>query len=540
MRELFDERDRRFSRFLPSSEINRVNASPQGVTVVSEEFASMLSLSIDAARATDGLVTPAVGSAVLAAGYDRDFSLIPPDGEAVEPARVPGLDAISLRGRILVRAEPVTLDLNGVVKGQTVDDALALARRRLDLGRRRPGDVVADRRRTAGRRDGARLLRRPCDVEHRRARLAAGRRASAPPDRPRTGAPARTPWTDVTVAAPSCLVADIAAKAALLLGSAGPSWLDGHGLAGALRRHLRLRSREPKLARPGSRPGGSVTALTWYVARSAGIVAYLLLSTSVVLGVLMSARAQLRWPRFAVQEVHRFLAILTAVFIGLHGAALLADKVMPISIVQLLVPFQSSYRPFAVGLGVTSALLMAAVALSNLLRKKIPFRFWRRIHYLTLAVWLTATAHALLSGTDRRDVWFISLVGAAVCSVGLAFLGRFARTVTLGSIGGVAAATVAAVLALSLAPQPAAAHHTTALAAARPAAATVPAAFKGVINAQVQGGDSSPVLSVVGYAGTAGPAGRRARRRRAGAEHLARPELPKRRFVPGHRDAARR
>jgi sulfoxide reductase heme-binding subunit YedZ len=247
-----------------------------------------------------------------------------------------------------------------------------------------------------------------------------------------------------------------------------------------------------------------VSALTWYVARSAGIVAYLLLSTSVVLGVLMSTRAQLRWPRFAVQEVHRFLAILTAVFIGLHGAALLADKVMPISIVQLLAPFQSSYRPFAVGLGVTSALLMAAVALSNLVRRRIPFRFWRRIHYLTLGVWLTATAHGLLSGTDRRDVWFTSLVGAAVCSVGLAFLGRFARTVSLGSVGGVAVATVAAVLALSLAPQPAAAHHTTTIAAARPAAATVPASFTGPISAQVQGGDSSPVLSVVGYAGTAG------------------------------------
>ena len=159
-----------------------------------------------------------------------------------------------------------------------------------------------------------------------------------------------------------------------------------------------------------------MTALTWYVARSAGIVAYLLLSTSVVVGVLMSARAKFTWPRFAVEEVHRFLAILTGVFLALHGIALLADRVVPISIVQLVIPFQTSYRPLGVGLGVTSALLLLAVALSNLVRKRLPFRFWRRIHYVTLAVWLTATAHGLLSGTDRQDFWFIALVGVAVCT----------------------------------------------------------------------------------------------------------------------------
>ena len=74
VRALFEERDARFSRFRPSSELSRVNALPLGLTLVSEEFASMLSLSLDAARATDGLVTPAVGGAIVAAGYDRDFA----------------------------------------------------------------------------------------------------------------------------------------------------------------------------------------------------------------------------------------------------------------------------------------------------------------------------------------------------------------------------------------------------------------------------------------------------------------------------------
>ena len=247
-----------------------------------------------------------------------------------------------------------------------------------------------------------------------------------------------------------------------------------------------------------------MTALTWYVARSAGIVAYVLLSTSVVLGVLMSARARFTWPRFAVQEVHRFLAILTGVFLTLHGIALVADKVVPISILQLVIPFRTSYRPFAVGLGITSALLLLAVSLSNLLRKRLPFRVWRRVHYVTLAVWATATGHGLLAGTDRQDFWFLALVGVAVSSVGLAFLGRFASTVSLGSVGGVAAAAIVAVLALAFAPQARPPRVAAPAGAATSVSATIPASFAGAVSAQVVSDRASPVVSVVGHAGGAG------------------------------------
>ena len=49
---------------------------------------------------------------------------------------------------------------------------------------------------------------------------------------PATGRPARTPWRDVTVAAQNCVAADVAAKAALLRGAGGPSWLDRRCLPG--------------------------------------------------------------------------------------------------------------------------------------------------------------------------------------------------------------------------------------------------------------------------------------------------------------------
>jgi thiamine biosynthesis lipoprotein len=225
---LFEERDRRFSRFLPSSELNCVNAVPRGLIALSEEFASMLSLALDAARATGGLVTPAVGDALHAAGYDRDFDVLSAAEVVVEPARVPSLGALRLRGRFLLRSEDVILDLNGVVKAKTVDDALALAGEgwvsaggdiattgSLVVGLPGGGTVTLDR----GGLATSSVARRAWNGGHHLID-------------PATGAPSTTPWRDVTVAAASCVAADVAAKAALLLGPAGPSWLDRRGLAG--------------------------------------------------------------------------------------------------------------------------------------------------------------------------------------------------------------------------------------------------------------------------------------------------------------------
>jgi thiamine biosynthesis lipoprotein len=237
VRLLFDARDRRFSRFLASSELNQVNASPAGLTLVSEELASMLSLAIDAARATGGLVTPTVGGAVVAAGYDRDFDSLPRNGVAVVPARVPSTAALSLRGRMLLRSEPVQLDLNGVVKGRTVDDALALAG---DGWVAAGGDVATSRPLVVGLPGGDTVTLDAGGLATssiaKRTWIAGAERQHHLID-PATGAPAKTPWRDVTVAAGSCLAADVAAKAALLLGPAGPSWLDRRSLAGRFVAH---------------------------------------------------------------------------------------------------------------------------------------------------------------------------------------------------------------------------------------------------------------------------------------------------------------
>ena len=168
-----------------------------------------------------------------------------------------------------------------------------------------------------------------------------------------------------------------------------------------------------------------MSAAVWYFARSAGIVAYLLLTSSVLLGVLMAGKTSFAWPRFAVEEVHRTLAILTGVFIALHGGTLMLDKVVPIGLRQEVVPFTSSYNPFAVGLGVCAMELLAAVGVTNLVRGEIPHRLWRRAHYLTLPAWLLATLHGVLAGTDRVDPWFAAIGAGTVAAVGLAAYARF-------------------------------------------------------------------------------------------------------------------
>jgi FAD:protein FMN transferase len=237
VRELFHARDQRFSRFVEGSELNAVNACPVGVAVLSEELSSMLLLAIDAARATGGLVTPAVGGALLRAGYDRDSAALPADGEPVKPARTPSLDSISLRGRVLLRTEPVVLDLNGVVKSKTVDDALAL----LGTGWvAAGGDVATTIPIQVGLPGGGAVTLDTGGLATSSVAVRTWRRGGEPQHHlidPATGAPARTPWRDVTGAAENCVAADVAAKAALLLGPAGPSWLDRRNLPGRFVTH---------------------------------------------------------------------------------------------------------------------------------------------------------------------------------------------------------------------------------------------------------------------------------------------------------------
>jgi thiamine biosynthesis lipoprotein len=229
---LFEERDRSFSRFRPESELNRVNAAAGAPTRVSETFADMLRVALDARRESGGLVDPTFGAELEAAGYDRDFAQLE-DGPSPPPVipRAPG--AVQLNGTSVLVPAGIRLDLNGVVKGRTVDDALALTESDAfvsaggDLATRGTIVVALPRGGTIGLVRGA-LATSGTDRRHW---LRGGRRLHHLID-PRTGLPADSPWEQVSVCGASCLGADIAARAAFLLGRSGPAWLDALGLPG--------------------------------------------------------------------------------------------------------------------------------------------------------------------------------------------------------------------------------------------------------------------------------------------------------------------
>jgi sulfoxide reductase heme-binding subunit YedZ len=171
-----------------------------------------------------------------------------------------------------------------------------------------------------------------------------------------------------------------------------------------------------------------VSGIDWYAARAAGVVAYALLTSGVLLGVLLAGRARLpRWPAFAVTDVHRFISLLTGVFIAIHIYALLLDRYAHVSIATLLVPGASSYRPFWLALGTIALELLFAVALSNLLRKRLGHMRWRRVHYLTFGVWIAATAHGIGAGTDTSAGWLRALYLVSIGSVALAATWRAGR-----------------------------------------------------------------------------------------------------------------
>jgi sulfoxide reductase heme-binding subunit YedZ len=168
--------------------------------------------------------------------------------------------------------------------------------------------------------------------------------------------------------------------------------------------------------------------IVWYVARAGGILAYGLLSASVILGLTLSLKAKLPgWPRFAVEDLHRFVGLLAGTFILIHVGALLVDSYVPFSLANVLIPGSDSYRPVSVAFGIVAAELLAALAVTNHYRKALSYGFWRRAHYLNFAVWLLALVHGLAAGTDRNTVWALALyIGTASVVAGLT-ASRFAN-----------------------------------------------------------------------------------------------------------------
>lgn len=230
---LFAALETALSRFRRDSDLERLNRSEATAVIVSPLLATALQDALDAATATNGIVDPTIAAALEAAGYDRAFSEIEAGRlHRSEPAG--RWREIRLSGSFVRRPPGLRLDLNGVVKGRAVDDALALLEgdgfvsaggdlaTRGELVVAVPGGDAVTLRSGALATSGVTTRSWPrgdgLDAHHL--------------INPATGAPADVRWECVTVCAATCLAADVAAKAAFLLGDDGPAWLEHRGLQG--------------------------------------------------------------------------------------------------------------------------------------------------------------------------------------------------------------------------------------------------------------------------------------------------------------------
>jgi ferric reductase like protein len=166
----------------------------------------------------------------------------------------------------------------------------------------------------------------------------------------------------------------------------------------------------------------------WYLARGTGVVALLLLTISVVLGVLGPLRfAAARWPRFAVDTLHRDVSLLVMVLLVIHIVTSVLDSFAPIALSDAVIPFAGTYRPLWLGLGALSFDLLLAVVATSLLRRRLGYGRWRAIHWLAYASWPVAVLHGLGTGTDTKATWNLALTVACTAVVLCAVWVRIAR-----------------------------------------------------------------------------------------------------------------
>jgi len=156
----------------------------------------------------------------------------------------------------------------------------------------------------------------------------------------------------------------------------------------------------------------------WILARASGLVAYALLSTTVLAGLVLKARPFGTIVKPAtITDLHRFLALLGLGALSVHALALVLDNAVPIGIADLLVPGMAPYRPLWTGLGVLAAELLLIVYASFSVRKRIGVRNWRRLHWATYLIFALATLHGLAAGSDSGTTWALALYGSATGAV---------------------------------------------------------------------------------------------------------------------------
>jgi sulfoxide reductase heme-binding subunit YedZ len=170
----------------------------------------------------------------------------------------------------------------------------------------------------------------------------------------------------------------------------------------------------------------------WYLIRATGLVSLVLMTATIVLGVVVQRRRRLPGlPRFGTVALHRSVALISALLLGVHVVTAVVDSYVGIPAVAALVPFTSGWQPVGIGLGALAVELMLVIVASSLLRGRIPHRLWRAVHWASYLLWPLAFAHGLLTGTDLGSGWALApALGCAAVVAGttaVAWTGRRSR-----------------------------------------------------------------------------------------------------------------
>ncbi len=162
--------------------------------------------------------------------------------------------------------------------------------------------------------------------------------------------------------------------------------------------------------------------LFWITSRAAGFTALIVASLAVSVGLLMSTKL-IKGRVGELRVVHEILSLSAIVAIVVHGAALLGDQYMHPSLLDIAVPFASSYKSFWTSLGIIGGWGLIVLGLSYYARRWIGGVRWRKLHRFTALVWLLGLAHSLGEGTDAGQVWFLAMVAVVVVPA-VVLLGR--------------------------------------------------------------------------------------------------------------------
>ncbi len=156
----------------------------------------------------------------------------------------------------------------------------------------------------------------------------------------------------------------------------------------------------------------------WDLARTSGMVAYLLIWLSVAFGLIITDRFARLWPGGPVAfDMHQFASLLGLAFAVFHGLILLGDHYIGYTVLQILIPFATSSQSFWVGLGQLAFYALIPITFSFYFRRQIGTGLWRAIHYGSFVTFALVTVHGLLAGSDATNPVVLAMYALTGLSV---------------------------------------------------------------------------------------------------------------------------